>query len=75
MQSYLTDLWNRSDIKSKERENEHSFCAWAKAVGSWILFSIAFAAATYWYFHDSTKNSQRCYRSTYSRMPLCLIPQ
>lgn len=55
MQSYLTDLWNRSDLKSKERENENSFVHGLSRWFTWILFSIALAAATYWYYHDSSK--------------------
>lgn len=53
-QSYLTKLWNRNTDEEK-RDEERSFVHLLSRYFTVILFTIATAAATWWYFHDVSK--------------------
>ncbi|HVZ24545.1 MAG TPA: heavy metal translocating P-type ATPase metal-binding domain-containing protein, partial [Sediminibacterium sp.] len=50
-QSYLTRLWNRTGDK-KQPDEERSFVHLLSRHFTWIVFSIAFLSAAYWYFHN-----------------------
>ncbi|MEQ1800131.1 MAG: heavy metal translocating P-type ATPase metal-binding domain-containing protein [Lacibacter sp.] len=51
-QSYLTKLWNKDE---KQKEDEKSFVNILSRYFTWIVFTIALAAAVYWSFYDGTK--------------------
>ncbi len=53
-QSYLTSLWNKEQ-KQQVPDNERSFVHALARYFTVVLFSIASAAAIYWYFNDSSK--------------------
>jgi Cu+-exporting ATPase len=53
-QSYITELWNNS-IFEKNKETKDSFIhPWSRYF-TIVLFSIAFIASVFWYFHDTAK--------------------
>ncbi|BAV09237.1 copper-translocating P-type ATPase [Filimonas lacunae] len=54
-QSYLTRLWNREEWQKKKADEERSFVHLLSRYFTWILFTIAFGAAVYWYMHDAAK--------------------
>lgn len=55
-QSYLTRLWNKEELKSNvKNNNQRSFVHLLSKYFTWIVFTIAFVAALYWYFTDSSK--------------------
>jgi len=55
-QSYLTGLWSKDEVKkNKQKQNANSFVHLLSRYFTYIVLSIAFLAATYWYFADSTK--------------------
>jgi len=54
-QSYLTRLWNRDAFKEKSNGNERSFVHLLSRYFTWIVLSIAAAAALYWSMHDPSK--------------------
>jgi Cu+-exporting ATPase len=53
-QSYLTQLWNNSAFEKKQVEPV-SFIHKVSTYFSYVLFSIAFTAAAYWFFVDPSK--------------------
>ncbi len=53
-QSYLTRLWNK-DETTIEKTNEHSFVHLLSRYFTWIVFGIAIAGATYWFFKDTDR--------------------
>lgn len=53
-QSYLTKLWNRNDTASS-KDDERSFVHLLSRYFTWMVFSVAFLAAAYWFFHDVSK--------------------
>jgi Cu+-exporting ATPase len=57
-QSYLTKLWNRSELQENRKDNERSFVHLLSRYFTWILFSIAFMAGVYWGIKDSSKVGQ-----------------
>jgi len=57
-QSYLTKLWNRSELSSERKDEERSFVHLLSRYFTWILFSIAAIAAAYWWMHDSSRIAQ-----------------
>lgn len=57
-QSYLTKLWNRSELQQNRNDNERSFVHLLSRYFTWILFSIAFLAGLYWWWHDPSKVGQ-----------------
>ena len=57
-QSYLTKLWNRSELQKDRNDEERSFVHLLSRYFTWILFTIAIAAAIYWAFHDPSKIGQ-----------------
>lgn len=54
-QSYLTRLWNRDEFTKQKEDEERSFVHLLSRYFTWILFTIAASAATYWYFTDASK--------------------
>jgi len=55
-QSYLTKLWdNEKNAKSDQTNENHPFVDKISRYFSLILFSIAIAAAMYWYARDASK--------------------
>jgi Cu+-exporting ATPase len=56
-QSYLTKLWNRSELQRDRDDNERSFVHLLSRYFTWILFAIAATAAVYWWMVDPTKIS------------------
>lgn len=54
-QSYLTKLWNRSELQTDPLVSERSFVHLLSRYFTLILFSIALAAAGYWYVQDSAR--------------------
>jgi Cu+-exporting ATPase len=53
-QSYITELWN-SDVFTKGKQTEASFIhPWSRYF-TFILFSIAFCTALYWWYTDVSK--------------------
>jgi Cu+-exporting ATPase len=57
-QSYLTKLWNRSELQKDRNDEERSFVHLLSRYFTWILFTIAIGAAVYWAFHDPSKIGQ-----------------
>ncbi len=57
-QSYLTKLWNRSELQQKKHDNERSFVHLLSRYFTWILFAIALLAGIYWWVNDSSKIAQ-----------------
>jgi Cu+-exporting ATPase len=53
-QSYLTQLWNNDTFK-KEDEKEASFIHGVSRYFTLALFSVAAAAAIYWYINDTSR--------------------
>ncbi len=51
-QSYLTQLWNRGTVNDKK---DLSFIHSLSRYFTYVLFTIAIAAATYWYVNDADK--------------------
>ncbi len=56
-QSYLTKLWNRSELQRDRNDDERSFVHLLSRYFTWILFTIAAAAAVYWWMVDPSKIS------------------
>ncbi|MFT3676498.1 MAG: heavy metal translocating P-type ATPase metal-binding domain-containing protein [Chitinophagaceae bacterium] len=54
-QSYLTRLWNRDTFTKEPKKETHSFVDLLSRYFTYIVFSIAAATATYWYFADSSR--------------------
>jgi Cu+-exporting ATPase len=54
-QSYLTKLWNRTELHAKTEIAERSFVHLLSRYFTAILFTIAILAALYWYVIDSTR--------------------
>ena len=55
-QSYLTGLWSKDEFKkNKQKQKTDSFVQLLSRYFTYIVLSIAFFAAVYWYFADSTK--------------------
>lgn len=57
-QSYLTKLWNRSELQTDRNYSERSFVHLLSRYFTWILFAIAATAACYWWINDSSKIAQ-----------------
>ena len=57
-QSYLTKLWNRSELQKDRNDDERSFVHLLSRYFTWILFTIAASAAAYWWFHDPSRIGQ-----------------
>lgn len=57
-QSYLTKLWNRSELQKDRNDEERSFVHLLSRYFTWILFTIAIIAAIYWYIQDPSKMGQ-----------------
>lgn len=57
-QSYLTKLWNRSELQQNRNDNERSFVHLLSRYFTWILFSIALVAGIYWWMVDPSKVGQ-----------------
>ena len=53
-QSYLTRLWNKEE-SGQEKKGAHSFVHLLSRYFTWIVLSVAFFAAAYWYIHDTTR--------------------
>lgn len=54
-QSYLTRLWNRDEWRQQKADEERSFVHLLSRYFTWILFTIAGAAAIYWYIYDASR--------------------
>lgn len=54
-QSYLTKLWNRDEMHTATKDGKRSFVHLLSRYFTWIVFGIAFSAALYWSFHDTSK--------------------
>ncbi|MDO8998678.1 MAG: heavy metal translocating P-type ATPase metal-binding domain-containing protein [Bacteroidota bacterium] len=54
-QSYLTQLWNNEVFKDTKDEQKVSFIHKISKYFTYVLFSIAIIAATYWLIFDNTK--------------------
>ncbi|HQS55926.1 MAG: heavy metal translocating P-type ATPase [Bacteroidetes bacterium 24-39-8] len=57
-QSYLTKLWNRSELQQNRNDNERSFVHLLSRYFTWILFTIALVAGIYWWINDVSKVGQ-----------------
>lgn len=57
-QSYLTKLWNRSELQNDRNDNERSFVHLLSRYFTWILFTIAASAACYWWITDPSRIGQ-----------------
>lgn len=57
-QSYLTKLWNRSELQQERNDNERSFVHLLSRYFTWILFTIALVAGVYWWVNDPSKVGQ-----------------
>ena len=57
-QSYLTKLWNRSELQQNRNDNERSFVHLLSRYFTWILFTIALVAGLYWWINDPSKVGQ-----------------
>ena len=57
-QSYLTKLWNRSELQQNRNDNERSFVHLLSRYFTWILFAIALVAGIYWWINDPSKVGQ-----------------
>ena len=57
-QSYLTKLWNRSELQRDRNDNERSFVHLLSRYFTWALFTIAASAAVYWWLHDPSRIGQ-----------------
>lgn len=53
-QSYLTKLWNKEE-GGINKDWEHSFVHLLGRYFTWIVFSIAFSGAVYWYVYDPSR--------------------
>ncbi|MEP7317988.1 MAG: heavy metal translocating P-type ATPase metal-binding domain-containing protein [Panacibacter sp.] len=54
-QSYLTQLWNREELKDNKDSGNHSFVHLLSRYFTWIVFAIAIATAIYWSFSDASR--------------------
>jgi Cu+-exporting ATPase len=55
MQSYLTNLWERDELKNAPEEKSRSFVHLVSRWFTYIVFLIALVAGLYWAFTDSSK--------------------
>lgn len=54
-QSYLTQLWNNEAFTRQEEDNSKSYIHAMSRYFTFVLFSIAAAAACYWYLNDASR--------------------
>lgn len=54
-QSYLTSLWSRDEFKQTTENRQVSFVHLLSRYFTYIVFTIAAAAALYWAFHDASR--------------------
>jgi len=54
-QSYLTRLWSRDEFKKNNESKSVSFVHLLSRYFTYILFTIAIIAASYWWAHDTSK--------------------
>jgi len=55
MQSYLTSLWERDELKKNREEKSQSFVHLVSRWFTYVVLSIALIAGLYWSFADSSK--------------------
>ncbi|MCO5249039.1 MAG: heavy metal translocating P-type ATPase metal-binding domain-containing protein [Chitinophagales bacterium] len=53
-QSYLTNLWNKNSNKTYQKEKHHSVIDTISTYFTYIVFTIAFLAASYWYLQGES---------------------
>lgn len=54
-QSYLTQLWNREELKNKKEKSNTSFVHLLSRYFTYIVFAIAAGTAIYWMVHDQER--------------------
>lgn len=51
-QSYLTQLWKQTKVKSREQQDRKSFVHFLSKYFSYLVFSISALAGIYWWIHN-----------------------